>query len=285
MDYAKFFKYHDEATKVVKEKQKIKGWTKADAKEFLEDSKETYAYYEKLQVIHKVKKMATKAYTRVADKIGTFKTKQTIENIPGKNLIEKVAWVRENDNKIKGNAKNAVEKVEYVANHFPTDWTEAFRKDAYLKADETDRDFFISTIANSKSKPIKHDLPDDIRGMIIYLSGNTEEQKLSTAFHELGHFVEHEKEKAYELSKEFIEKRTKFDDYEKLNDIFNTNEYKDDEVVKKDDFLSPYIGKYYQNATESLSMGMEGIYANRDYLKGPVQYVYRNGEVIDVSNY
>lgn len=32
-------------------------------------------------------------------------------------------------------------------------------------------------------------------------------------------------------------------------------------------------------------MGREGIYANRDYLKDPVQYVDYEGEIIDISKY
>lgn len=43
-------------------------------------------------------------------------------------------------------------------------------------------------------------------------------------------------------------------------DIFPKIKYDSSEVVKKDDFVDPYIGKYYDNAAEVFTMGIQGIF-------------------------
>ena len=62
------------------------------------------------------------------------------------------------------------------------------------------------------------------------------------------------------IEKEWVDKRTEGEKTTRLFDIFPGSNYRPNEVVKKDDFISPYIGKYYSNATEVLTMGLESIF-------------------------
>lgn len=52
-----------------------------------------------------------------------------------------------------------------------------------------------------------------------------------------------------------------------MRDLFPTSGYGFQEVTKPDDFISPYIGKEYDDATEVLSMGLEQIFEPTDMLK------------------
>lgn len=58
----------------------------------------------------------------------------------------------------------------------------------------------------------------------------------------------------------FIADRTKGERPVRLCDLFPETKYTDEEVVLKDDFINPYLGKLYDNATEVLSVGLESIF-------------------------
>ena len=53
------------------------------------------------------------------------------------------------------------------------------------------------------------------------------------------------------------------------------NNYEAREVTLKDNFISPYIGKEYRNATEVLSMGLESIFEPQN---GHVKRYLGNGD-------
>lgn len=91
---------------------------------------------------------------------------------------------------------------------------------------------------------------------LYYKRSNT-----GTAIHELMHAVEDRSSATLARSLAFLDKRTKGEQLVKMRDLFPDRNYKDDEVVWVDRFMSPYMGKDYDRyATEILSMGVQNIY-------------------------
>lgn len=64
------------------------------------------------------------------------------------------------------------------------------------------------------------------------------------------------------MSKLFLEYRTKDEKEISMSDILYW--YGQNERTKKDNFISPYIGRTYKNATEILSMGLESLFEPQD---------------------
>src|SRR5699024_9506441 len=79
-------------------------------------------------------------------------------------------------------------------------------------------------------------------------------------YHELGHLLETLNPNILRIEKSFVEARTKGEPEVRLRELFPGWGYSLHEVTKKDDFISPYIGKTYEDATEVLSMGLESLY-------------------------
>lgn len=79
-----------------------------------------------------------------------------------------------------------------------------------------------------------------------------------THWHELGHYLECSNRRIYQLALAWRERRTKKDKKVKLSSIFPGAGYKIYEVTKPDNFITPYIGKIYEeNSTEVVSMGCQ----------------------------
>lgn len=100
-----------------------------------------------------------------------------------------------------------------------------------------------------------------------YISIHMTGQRKQTPYHELGHYVEFFNKDALRISKEFIKARTKNENYIKLTDLFHGLGFSNKEIVKPDDFITPYIGKEYKEASEVLSMGLEVLYEPSEILK------------------
>ena len=108
----------------------------------------------------------------------------------------------------------------------------------------------ISSIGK-KGKTWRSGVVDD--GVSIMLSDTK-----TGSFHEIGHYVEHFNPNALRLSKEFLAYRTKGEEEEPIrNTIYYYNVR---ERTKKDNFITPYIGKTYSDATEVFSVGLECLF-------------------------
>lgn len=83
---------------------------------------------------------------------------------------------------------------------------------------------------------------------------------LGVEYHEIGHLVEHLSPNTLRISKDWVSSRTAGEAATPLRSIFPGFNYRPEERTKKDNFISPYIGKVYPNATEVLSMGLEALY-------------------------
>jgi len=81
----------------------------------------------------------------------------------------------------------------------------------------------------------------------------------ATLEHEFGHIIENNSKKIHNILVKFFNNRTKNNETEYLKDLFPDIPYNKYEIVKKDKFIHPYIGKIYTGfrSTEILSMGMQ----------------------------
>lgn len=119
------------------------------------------------------------------------------------------------------------------------------------------RGFFNDGAVMANGKYYATKFPDYKTGYVsIHMTGMIK----TTPYHEIGHYVEYFNKDALRISKEFLTARTKDEKPILLRNIFLNTDYKKNEITKPDNFVSPYIGKEYDNASEVLSMGLELIF-------------------------
>lgn len=86
----------------------------------------------------------------------------------------------------------------------------------------------------------------------------TKSRGRTTLWHEMGHWIEHNNPLVRGMIKAWFERRTKGEKPVSLKKLFPNAGYRAKEVVLRDKFLHPYMGKIYSSgSTEILSMGME----------------------------
>ena len=93
----------------------------------------------------------------------------------------------------------------------------------------------------------------------LYLTIAMNGERKTTAFHEIGHMVEHYNKDALRISHKWIKERTEGEDFVRLMDLFPGYNYRHTEMTKADNFISPYIGKETAGS-EVLSMGLESLF-------------------------
>ena len=164
-------------------------------------------------------------------------------------VVPEESWFTRSNKLVKGQLQEAFE-------HYPTDWSKYITdNNKKIFAGKTDRGFFSRELVNSSArKYLNGAWPGD--GISIYSSG----KRATTAWHEIGHMVDFFNPNLVRIEKEWIKSRTAGEKETPLSEIFPGYGYGYNEKTKKDNFISPYIGKSYSNATEVLSMGLESIY-------------------------
>jgi len=94
-------------------------------------------------------------------------------------------------------------------------------------------------------------------GVEIVIDGTGQRAK-EVATHELGHRFENCIPGIKDAEREFYNKRTEGEQTENLRKLTGIKGYRADEVTKKDNFVDPYIGKFYDHdAYEVVSMGFQ----------------------------
>lgn len=120
---------------------------------------------------------------------------------------------------------------------YPTEWIEQSIEKGPITVFKTDRGYCSDTE--------------------IAISGSGQEAK-ETATHELGHRFERSVPGIVEAESDFYDKRTQGEPLQRLRDVTGNKRYRPDEVTRVDQFINPYIGKYYGGrAFELVSMGFE----------------------------
>ena len=156
----------------------------------------------------------------------------------------------------KGTSKIVKAQLEDAFLHYPKDWGEIPKKsNRQLYVRKVDRGYFaVGAVKRSGYDISLENFKDG------FLTIATNGERVTTPFHEIGHMVEWFNKDIVRLEKEWIEKRTQGEEEIKLSKLFPFSGYSSKEVTKKDNFISPYIGKTYRDATEVLSMGLESLF-------------------------
>ncbi|MGF0071914.1 hypothetical protein [Streptococcus orisratti] len=151
-------------------------------------------------------------------------------------VVSKETWA-------KGTSKVVKAQLEDAFSYYPKDWADIPKRlGKQLKAKKTKRGYFSGHHADPE--------------LVIATNG----VRKSTPFHEIGHMVEMSNPDLVRLEKAWVDQRTAGEQETKLKDIFPMSGYGLREVTKRDNFIDPYIGKYYNNAAEVFTMGLQGIF-------------------------
>lgn len=180
--------------------------------------------------------------SKLGDKAALKKIFSNFREIGG--AVPKDGWA-------KGSAKDSKSRLAEAFSFYPKEWAEyahANGKTIYSK--NVERGFFSDV--GLKGRTWRSGIVDN--GVSIMLSKNSN----TVSFHEIGHYVEHFNPDALRLSKEFLAYRTKGEQEEPIKNMLYW--YGVNEKTKKDNFITPYIGKTYSNATEILSVGLESLF-------------------------
>lgn len=103
-----------------------------------------------------------------------------------------------------------------------------------------------------------------------YYGGIDTNDTIRCAIHELGHHMEGTLNSVFKSAAEFYEKRTHGEKEKWLG-----KGYGRDEKTRKDNFVDPYMGKYYANGdTELISMGVQFLYDDFDKLSTDKEYLH-----------
>lgn len=95
----------------------------------------------------------------------------------------------------------------------------------------------------------------------LKISGSSESMQIETAIHELMHRLEHTHKSFVKHETVFYEHRTAGEELQQLTKVTGIKHGKH-EVTRVDNFVDPYMGKWYDgNAYELLSMGVQYLYA------------------------
>ena len=136
----------------------------------------------------------------------------------------------------------------------------------------TNRGFFSNGAVMANGKYYATKFPDY---KTDYVSIHMDGMRKTTPYHEIGHYVEYFNKNALRISKEFLKDRTKDEKSVLLREILFNSKYKKDETTKPDNFISPYIGKEYTDASEVLSMGLQAIFEPTEIIK-KIEFIDNN---------
>jgi hypothetical protein len=136
---------------------------------------------------------------------------------------------------------------------------------------------------------------DELEGTALAAGGGhvmlTAKSPNSVIVHEMGHWMEHAVPEATKRISQFLKRRSKAELLSPLNALEVTNQFDDAELGVADEFIVPYIGKYYARgmfpagfrpdwnriyASEVLSMGLQYMYEN------PVKFAQQDPEMFDL---
>ncbi len=163
-----------------------------------------------------------------------------------------------NDSWAKGSSKAVKDGLEEAFSYYPKEWSKIPEKhNKKILARKSKRGFFYPGALNSKGNAYDKKYPDYKDG---YLTIATDGIRKTVPYHEIGHFIEWANPNVLRIEKEWVDSRTVGENPISLKKIFPNLKYRVTEVTKKDNFISPYIGKEYPDFTEVLSMGLQGLF-------------------------
>lgn len=113
----------------------------------------------------------------------------------------------------------------------------------------------------------KGDLAVKARGRIRANCGENEihlasDDDFDVMIHEYGHYLERNNPNMLLNSMAFLQYRTQGEDLRSLKLLTGSRYYSYKEKAKADNFFSPYCGKFYDDATEIMSMGLQRLFTD-----------------------
>jgi len=137
-----------------------------------------------------------------------------------------------------GSQTKSKEHIEAACGYLPQEWVEGYAKIPF-KTKGVSRGYFRGPYGN---EPVH-----------VYLSGQTSNDSISTAIHELTHFRERTKVGFTDVERAFYKRRTAGETNRWMGPGYSQNE-----VTKKDKFFEPYCGKDYgRDSFEIATMGVQ----------------------------
>ncbi|MGY3725007.1 phage putative head morphogenesis protein, SPP1 gp7 family [Granulicatella balaenopterae] len=183
--------------------------------------------------------------------------------------VNKEDWSTYSDKKVKAMFEDAL-------SYYPTEWADVPRKHhKQIKCTKAGRGFFSSEGALNAAGDRYDIRVKNYRDCVTFACNTGTYARKTTPFHEVGHMMEWDCPDLVRLEKEYIAMRAQGEDLVRLKDLFPGYDYDDDELCLKDDFLSPYMGKPYEDAAEIFTMGIEGLFKKSGYIKGGGDYKTR----------
>lgn len=165
----------------------------------------------------------------------------------------------------KGSFKRNKEMLTEAFSCYPSAWVGYLEKNGIqIYTRKTYRGFFAKGAVQANGRRYQTSF-ENYRDK--YVSIHMNGVRKTTPFHEIGHMVEHFNPNALRISKMFIENRVGDEVPVSMKSLFPLSGYSVREITRPDDFISPYIGKSYREASEVLSMGLEQIFEPTEMLK------------------
>ena len=119
---------------------------------------------------------------------------------------------------------------------------------------------------------------------LVCISGDTDQESMATAIHEIGHRLEKVFPNIRDLEEEFYQKRTEGERTESLRSVTKNRGYNSKERTRKDNFIEPYMGKDYGGkAYELVSMGFQYYFTEpKKLMKDPDMFNFISGILLTV---
>ncbi|WP_076149902.1 minor capsid protein [Ligilactobacillus murinus] len=175
-------------------------------------------------------------------------------------IVPKEMWA-------KGSSVVVKKQLSDAFSYYPKDWVDYVANSGkkILARRNLERGFFVNGAYKANGKGYATKYENYLDGYFTIVSTGV---RKTTPFHEIGHMVEYFNSDLVRIEKEWVDKRTEGEKPTRMIDIFPGSKYKPNEFVKKDDFITPYIGKYYSHGAEVFTMGLEGMFEPTDLVKG-----------------
>lgn len=175
-------------------------------------------------------------------------------------IVPKEMWA-------KGSSVVVKKQLSDAFSYYPKDWVDYVANSGkkILARRNLERGFFVNGAYKANGKGYATKYENYLDGYFTIVSTGV---RKTTPFHEIGHMVEYFNSDLVRIEKEWVDKRTEGEKPTRMIDIFPGSKYKPNEFVKKDGFITPYIGKYYSHGAEVFTMGLEGMFEPTDLVKG-----------------
>lgn len=226
-----------------------------------------------------------KAFNYRYDVAGNIGNKEKLKELFANH--REMSGVVPNNRWAKGSNKVIRKQLEEAFSYYPKDWADTLNGSGrqMLARKHPKRGFFSEGAAKASGREYDVKYDNYLDGYLTIVSTGV---RKTTPYHEIGHMVEFFNKNLVRIEKEWVDQRTKDEKPTRLLDIFPNLPYGPYEVVKKDNFVDPYIGKYYDDAAEVFIMGIQGLFESSEPYRKKwdiKNHKYTEKSIVDDSEY